>query len=123
MLRQDLSPYSFHLQMQLPSALQAKLQRLESLLKAATKSNSLTRANLKDKEPRGTYPASSCTHLLQDSCFPCMERQGKRARMHHVTAKWVEEMRLPLASLPTLRGVSMFSLGLVVYCGIKNSKF
>lgn len=64
-------------QMQLPSALQAKLQRLEWLLKAATKSNSLIRENLKDKEPRGTYPAFSCTHLLQDSCFPCMERWGR----------------------------------------------
>lgn len=88
--------------MQLSSALQAKLQRLESLLKAAAKSNSLTRENLKDKEPRGTYPASSCTHLLQNSCFTCMEREGKRARMYHVTAKWVEEMRLPLSSLPIL---------------------
>lgn len=70
-------PFTRCSQMQLPLALQAKLQRLEPLLKAATKSNSLTRENLKDKEPRGTYPASSCTHLLQDSCFPCMERRGK----------------------------------------------
>jgi len=68
---------------------------LESLLKAATKSNSLSSESLKDKEPRGTYPASSCTHLLQESCLPCTERQGKR-----VMAKQVEEMRLPLSSLP-----------------------
>lgn len=72
-------PFTSCSQMQLPSALQVNLQRLKSHWKAATKSNSLTRKNLKDKEPRGTYPASSCTHLLQDSCFPCMERQGKRA--------------------------------------------
>lgn len=114
-LRQDLSPYRFHLAgvAKCSCPQHRKLQGLQSLLKAATKSNSLARENLKDEEPRGTYPASSCTHFLQDSCFPCMERQGKRARMYHIMAKWMEEIRLPLSSLLILGGVSMFSLGSV----------
>lgn len=85
-LSKDLSPQRFHL----ASAAKCSCPQhrtLQSLLKAATKSNSLARENLKDKEPRGTYPASPCIHFLQDSCFPCMERQGKRARMYHVMAK------------------------------------
>lgn len=87
-LRKDLSPQRFHLASVAKCSCPQhhKLQGLQSLMKAATRSNSLARENSKDKEPRGTYPASSCTHFLQDSCFPCMERQEKRARMYHVMA-------------------------------------
>lgn len=41
------------------------------------------------------------------------ERQGKRARVYHVMAKWMEEIKLPLSSLPILGEASMFSLGSV----------
>lgn len=99
----ETRPISFELpftscsQMQLPPALQAKMQRLEPPLKAATESNSLTRENLKDKEPRGPIQPPSSGFFL--SLYGKMGK--KKASMYHVIAKWMEQMRLSL-SLPTL---------------------
>lgn len=70
-------PFTCCSQMWLSSALQAKLQTWVTTESSHTKSSSLTRENLKDKGPRGTYPASSRIHLLQDFRFPVWKNGQK----------------------------------------------
>lgn len=70
-------PFTNCSQMRPPSALQAKLQRLESLLKRATKSNSLTRENLKGKEPRGTSQPPPVLTFFRILTFPVWKDREK----------------------------------------------
>lgn len=108
-------PFSRCSQMQLSSAPQAVGAAVTT-----ESSHKKQQPSQRKCEGQGTQRHLPSLLLYPLSCFSCMERQGKRARIYHIMAKWMEEIRLPLSSLPILGGVSMFSLR---FSGIKNSKF